>query len=244
MSICSRFQPTSSRNLRLYFADTTIISSVTSSSGPLGQNTDTLVMDRAMPTTHLDYYSALLTPSPDCPTGLLSRTQDLSSLVGPWTTGSLPGTKLVTIDIYKEMHATTLSIPMNRYRYFKAHSRFELRCQANNFFYGSLKMVWTPFPLPTTFDLSGIPGGALNQVSNLPGVRAEANGDGVALDVPFFNEFPSIDQRVNSAGSLGFITIVVYSRLCCIDSASSSAPVSISLLANFVDPVVNGPLAV
>jgi hypothetical protein len=196
-----------------------------------------------MPTSSIDYHKALLVPSPDCPTQLLCRTQDLSALVGPWTTASLPGTKLATVDIWTAMHNTTLSIPMNRYRFFRSDSRFELRCQANSYFYGSLKMVWSPREYPTTWDSSGFVG-VVTQFSNIPGVRAEANGDGVALNVPYFSQYPCVDQRVNGPGSLGFITIIVFSRLCCIDSSSSAAPVSISLLANFVDPVVDGPLAV
>jgi len=195
----------------------------------------------AVPTQAIEYHAALMSGSADCPTALLSRERDFSSFFVPWTISWSAGKTLVFIDIWAAFNADPVLGPvLRRWRYLRAGTRFELRTNANSYFYGRLRMTWTPYG-QTFSDLDV----DRYRNSGIPGVEVDANGDaGGALDVPYFSANPSIDQRVSGPGSLGFLQVMVHSPLRCISTAESTSPVAISLMARLVDPVVDGPMGV
>lgn len=189
----------------------------------------------------MDYYGALLKGSPDSPTLLLSRSYDFSDRVtGPYNTSSILGSVLFKLDIWKEFHSTSAATVMDRFRYIRADSAFELRVNANSFFYGSLLMCWTPEDRFFSSDVINTFIG-----SSTPHVVVAVNGDTYGeIKIPYFNANPSVDQRCSGPGSLGYLTVMTYTPLRCVTVADSSTNLQISLMGNFVNPVVDGPMAV
>jgi hypothetical protein len=190
-----------------------------------------------MPTQPIEYYKALLPGSPDCPTALLTRVYDFSSAqTTPWSVGLIPGWQLLNVDIWSLFNGSPNGALLRRYRYLRSGSRFELRINANSFFYGQLIMYWTPENDTPYF---------YRQAASTPHVVLNANGDlSAAINIPYFNSKPFIDQRVDGPGSMGFLTVMVLSQLRCINVANSADALLFSLVGNMDTPIVDGPMAV
>jgi len=196
----------------------------------------------ATPTQAIEYHAALMPGCADSPTALLSRERDFSSLATiPWTISSPLGKTLYSVDIWSAFNNDPVLGPvMRKYRYLRCGTRFELRTNANSFFYGRLRMTWTPYKQSVNDAPVDI-----YRNSGIPGIEVDANGDaGGALDIPYFNPKPCIDQRVEGPGSLGYLNVLIHITLRCISSAEAASAVATSLFGRMVDPVVDGPMGV
>jgi len=219
------------------YADIEIKLGTPSLTGPISRIEDVSTSQVLMPTQPIEYYQALLPCSPDCPTALLTRVYDFSyTQSSPWTTTSVTGAILLNVDIWALFNSSPNNALLRRYRYLRAGSKFELRINANSFFYGQLIMYWTP-ENDTAY--------VCRQAASTPHVVLNANGDlSAAINIPYFNSKPFIDQRVDGNGSMGYLTVMVLSPLRCINVANSAEALLFSLVGNMENPCVDGPMAV
>lgn len=219
------------------YADIEIKLGTPSLTGPISSVDDIAPADVLMPTQPIEYYKALLPGAPDCPTSLLTRVYDFSSsqVIG-WSTGQAAGWQLLNVDIWSLFINSPNGTLLKRYRYLRSGSRFELRINTNSFFYGQLIMYWTPENDTPYY---------YRQAAATPHVLINANGDlSAAINIPYFNSKPFIDQRVDGPGSMGYLTVMVLSPLRCINVANSADALLFSLVGNMENPVVDGPMAV
>lgn len=166
----------------------------------------------------------------------LSRPRLISTIT--WTPGVLSDT---TIDPWSAFLATPeITYKLNNYAYLRGQMRVKVVVNAANFYYGALRMYYTPLH-GSAMPLSSTTGIKIQQ-SQRPGIWIyPQNNEGGEMVLPFI--YPKNYVAITSASdvaSLGRITLTAFTQLASANGATTNG-VQIQVYAWMENPTLFGP---